>query len=151
MRTEWIVTETSPYSGEKPVRTTYPSVEEARAAVEKTICELLAGENAPVAAGDQVGRMSEANEPRSGLKSPRPHFDPTDVYWPDVNRACIGDEITWKIEPHETPTRKETDMNKLRNEVRAIIENYNPKADFEETLLKLASVGYKMEETMMHT
>ena len=107
--------------------------------------------NPPVAEGDQVGRMSEANEPRSGLKSPRPHFDPTDVYWPDENRACIGDEITWKIEPHETPTRKETNMNKLKNEVRAIIENYNPKADFEETLLKLASVGYKMEETMMHT
>ena len=26
--------------------------------------------NAPVAEGDQVGRMSEANEPRSGRKSP---------------------------------------------------------------------------------
>ncbi|MGN0852376.1 MAG: hypothetical protein ACI4Q3_03260 [Kiritimatiellia bacterium] len=42
-------------------------------------------------------------------------------------------------------------MNKLKNEVRAIIENYDPKANFEETLLKLASIGYKMEETMMHT
>ena len=28
-------------------------------------------ENAPVAAGDQVGRMSVANEPRSGRKGPR--------------------------------------------------------------------------------
>ena len=27
--------------------------------------------NAPVAVGDQVGRTSEANEPRSGRKSPR--------------------------------------------------------------------------------
>ena len=73
------------------------------------------------------------------------------MYWPDENNACIGDEITWKIEPHETPTRKETDMNKLKDEARAIIENYNPEADFEETILKLASIGYKMEEAMMHT
>ena len=42
-------------------------------------------------------------------------------------------------------------MNKLKNEARAIIENYDPKADFEETILKLASIGYKMEEAMMHT
>ena len=100
---------------------------------------------------DQVARRSGATEPRSGRKSPRPRFDPKDVYWPDENRACIGDEITWKIEPHETPTRKETDMNKLKDEARAIIENYNPEADFEATILKFASIGYKMEEAMMHT
>lgn len=125
MKTEWIVTETSPYSGEEPVVTAHRSVEEAREAVEREICKLLAGES--------------------------PKFDPADVYWPDENNACIDDEITWKIEPHETPTRKETDMNKLKNEARAIIENYDPKADFEETILKLASIGYKMEEAMMHT
>ena len=105
--------------------TAHRSVEEAREAVEREICKLLAGDS--------------------------PKFDPADVYWPDENNACIGDEITWKIEPHETPTRKETDMNKLKNEARAIIENYDPKADFEETILKLASIGYKMEEAMMHT
>ena len=125
MKTEWIVTETSPYSGEDPVVTAHRSVEEALEAVEREICKLLAGDS--------------------------PKFDPADVYWPDENNACIGDEITWKIEPHETPTRKETDMNKLKNEARAIIENYDPKADFEETILKLASIGYKMEEAMMHT
>ena len=125
MKTEWIVTETSPYSGEEPVVTAHRSVEEAREAVEREICKLLAGDS--------------------------PKFDPADVYWPDENNACIGDEITWKIEPHETPTRKETDMNKLKNEARAIIENYDPKADFEETIRKLASIGYKMEEAMMHT
>ena len=125
MKTEWIVTETSPYSGEEPVVTAHRSVEEAREAVEREICKLLAGDS--------------------------PKFDPADVYCPDENNACIGDEITWKIEPHETPTRKETDMNKLKNEARAIIENYDPKADFEETILKLASIGYKMEEAMMHT
>lgn len=125
MKTEWIVTETSPYSGEEPVVTAHRSVEEAREAVERKICKLLAGDS--------------------------PKFDPADVYWPDENNACIGDEITWKIEPHETPTRKETDMNKLKDEARAIIENYNPEADFEETILKLASIGYKMEEAMMHT
>lgn len=125
MKTEWIVTETSPYSGEEPVVTAHRSVEEALEAVEREICKLLAGDS--------------------------PKFDPADVYWPDENNACIGDEITWKIEPHETPTRKETDMNKLKNEARAIIENYDPKADFEETILKLASIGYKMEEAMMHT
>ena len=125
MKTEWIVTETSPYSGEEPVVTAHRSVEEAREAVKREICKLLAGDS--------------------------PKFDPADVYWPDENNACIGDEITWKIEPHETPTRKETDMNKLKNEARAIIENYDPKADFEETILKLASIGYKMEEAMMHT
>ena len=42
-------------------------------------------------------------------------------------------------------------MNKLKDEARAIIENYNPEVDFEETILKLASIGYKMEEAMMHT
>lgn len=125
MKTEWIVTETSPYSGEEPVVTAHRSVEEAREAVERKICKLLAGDS--------------------------PKFDPADVYWPDENNACIGDEITWKIEPHETPTRKETDMNKLKDEARAIIENYNPEVDFEETILKLASIGYKMEEAMMHT
>ena len=125
MKTEWIVTETSPYSGEEPVVTAHRSVEEALEAVEREICKLLAGDS--------------------------PKFDPADVYWPDENNACIGDEITWKIEPHETPTRKETDMNKLKNEARAIIENYDPKADFEETILKLASIGYKMEEAIMHT
>ena len=125
MKTEWLVTETSPYSGEEPVVTAHRSVEEAREAVEREICKLLAGDS--------------------------PKFDPADVYWPYENNACIGDEITWKIEPHETPTRKETDMNKLKNEARAIIENYDPKADFEETILKLASIGYKMEEAMMHT
>ena len=125
MKTEWIVTETSPYSGEEPVVTAHRSVEEALEAVEREICKLLAGDS--------------------------PKFDPADVYWPDENNACIGDEITWKIEPHETPTRKETDMNKLKNKARAIIENYDPKADFEETILKLASIGYKMEEAMMHT
>ena len=125
MKTEWIVTETSPYSSEEPVMTAYRSVEEAPEAVEREICKLLAGDS--------------------------PKFNPRDVYWPNENTACIGDEITWKIEPHETPTRKETDMNKLKNEARAIIENYNPKADFEETILKLASIGYKMEEAMMHT
>ena len=125
MKTEWIVTETSPYSGEAPVVTAYRSIEEAREAVEREICKLLAEDS--------------------------PKFDPADVYWPDENNACIGDEITWKIEPHETPTRKETDMNKLKDEARAIIENYNPEADFEETILKLASIGYKMEEAMMHT
>ena len=111
MKTEWIVTETSPYSGEEPVVTAHRSIEEAREAVEREICKLLAGDS--------------------------PKFDPADVYWPDENNACIGDEITWKIEPHETPTRKETDMNKLKNEARAIIENYDPKSDFEETILKL--------------
>ena len=125
MKAKWIVTETSPYSGEAPVVTAYRSIEEAREAVEREICKLLAGDS--------------------------PKFDPADVYWPDENNACIGDEITWKIELHETPTRKETDMNKLKNEARAIIENYDPKADFEETILKLASIGYKMEEAMMHT
>ena len=125
MKTEWIVTETSPYSGEEPVVTAHRSIEEAREAVEREICKLLAGDS--------------------------PKFDPADVYCPDENNACIGDEITWKIEPHETPTRKETDMNKLKNEARAIIENYDPKSDFEETILKLASIGYKMEEAMMHT
>ena len=125
MKTEWIVSETSPYSGEDPVVTAHRSVEEAREAVEREICKLLAGDS--------------------------PKFDPTDVYWPDENNACIGDEITWKIEPHETPTRKETDMNKLKNKARAIIENYDPKADFEETILKLASIGYKTEEATMHT
>ena len=125
MKTEWLVTETSPYSGEEPVVTAHRSVEEALEAVEREICKLLAGDS--------------------------PKFDPADVYWPDENNACIGDEITWKIEPHETPTRKETDMNKLKNEARAIIENYDPKSDFEETILKLASIGYKMEEAMMHT
>ena len=73
MKTEWIVTETSPYSGEDPVKTTYPSVEEAREAVEREICKLLAGDS--------------------------PRFDPADVYWPDENRACIGDEITCLIPP----------------------------------------------------
>ena len=125
MKTEWLVTETSPYSGEEPVVTAHRSIEEAREAVEREICKLLAGDS--------------------------PKFDPADVYWPDENNACIGDEITWKIEPHETPTRKETDMNKLKNEARAIIENYDPKADCEETILKLACIGYKMEEAMMHT
>ena len=125
MKTEWIVTETSPYSGEEPVVTAHRSVEEALEAVEREICKLLAGDS--------------------------PKFDPADVYWPDENNACIGDETTWTIEPHETPTRKETDMNKLKNEARAIIENYDPKADFEETILKLASIGYKMEEAMIHT
>lgn len=125
MKTEWIVTETSPYSGEEPVVTAHRSVEEAREAVEREICKLLAGDS--------------------------PKFDPADVCWPDENNACIGDEITWKIEPHETPTRKEKDMNKLKDEARAIIENYNPEADFEATILKLASIGYKMEEAMMHT
>lgn len=125
MKTEWIVTETSPYSGEEPVVTAHRSVEEAREAVEREICKLLAGDS--------------------------PKFDPADVYWPDENNACIGDEITWKIEPHETPTRKETTMNELKREVNAIIDNYDPDADFEDTILKLASIGYKMEEAMMHT
>ena len=68
--------------------------------------------------------------------------------WPDENTARIGDEIIWKIEPHETPTRKETTMNELKHEVREIIDNYDPDADFEDTILNLASVGYRMEETM---
>lgn len=148
MKTEWIVTETSPYSGERPTVKTYRSVEEAREAVEHEICELLVDEDAPVAEGDQVGRTSEASEPRSGRKSPRPRFDPRDVYWPDENNARIGDEVIWKIEPHETPTRKETTMNELKREVRDIIDNYDPDADFEDTILKLASVGYRMEEAM---
>ncbi|MBQ4198641.1 MAG: hypothetical protein II649_02045 [Kiritimatiellae bacterium] len=42
MKTEWIVTETSPYSGEDPVVTAYRSVKEAREAVEREICKLLA-------------------------------------------------------------------------------------------------------------
>ena len=125
MKTEWIVTETSPYSGEEPVVTAHRSVEEAREAVEREICKLLAGDS--------------------------PKFDPADVYWPDENTAHIGDEIIWKIEPQETPTRKETAMNELKQEVNAIIDNYDPDADFEDTILKLASIGYKMEEAMMHT
>ena len=80
-------------------------------------------EDAPVAEGDQVGRMSEANEPRSGRKSPHPRSGPRDVYWPDENNARIGDEVIWKIEPHETPTRKEATMNELTREVREIIDN----------------------------
>ena len=98
MKTEWIVTETSPYSGEEPVVTAHRSVEEAREAV----CSR---------------RRTDATETAT----------------------------------RSLPTRKETDMNKLKNEARAIIENYDPKADFEETILKLASIGYKMEEAMMHT
>ena len=42
MKTEWIVTETSPYSGEDPVVMAYRSVKEAREAVEREICKLLA-------------------------------------------------------------------------------------------------------------
>ena len=125
MKMEWIVTETSPYSGEEPVVTAHRSVEEAREAVEREICKLLA--------------------------SGSPKFDPADVYWPDENTAHIGDEIIWKIEPHEIPTQKETTMNELKREVREIIDSYDPNVDFEETILKLASIGYKMEEAMMHT
>lgn len=73
------------------------------------------------------------------------------MYWPDENNARIGDEVIWKIEPHETPTRKETTMNELKREVNAIIDNYDPNVDFEDTILKLASVGYRMEETIMRT
>ena len=65
--------------------------------MEKDICETLAGENAPVAAGDQVGRMSEANEPRSGRKSSRPRFDPTDLVRLNDDEAKLGDEIVWSI------------------------------------------------------
>lgn len=39
-------------------------------------------------------------------------------------------------------------MNELKNEVCAIIDNDAPSADFEEPILKLASVGYRMEEAM---
>ena len=50
--------------------------------------------NAPVAEGDQVGRMSEANEPRSGLKSPRGFvFDcraMPNPFWDETLRGCTG-------------------------------------------------------------
>ena len=42
-------------------------------------------------------------------------------------------------------------MNELKREVNAIIDNYDPNVDFEDTILKLASVGYRMEETIMRT
>ena len=50
--------------------------------------------NAPVAVGDQVGRMSEANEPRSGLKSPRGFvFDcraMPNPFWDETLRGDTG-------------------------------------------------------------
>lgn len=36
-------------------------------------------------------------------------------------------------------------MAKLRAEARAILAAYTPDGDFEETVMRLASVGYRME------
>lgn len=93
----WVLRIVSAYSDEPPKVIVCRSRAKAVELMEKDICETLAGENAPVAAGDQVGRMSEANEPRSGRKSPRPRFDPTDLVRLNGDEAKLGDEIVWSI------------------------------------------------------
>ena len=93
----WVLRIVSAYSDEPPQVVVCRSRERAVELMNKDICDTLAGEDAPVAAGDQVGRMSEANEPRSGRKSPRPRFDPADLVRLDDNEAKLGDEIAWSI------------------------------------------------------
>lgn len=40
------------------------------------------------------------------------------------------------------------EINQLREEVRAIVAAYDPAEDFELTVMKLASVGYRLEEAL---
>jgi hypothetical protein len=40
------------------------------------------------------------------------------------------------------------EMEMLKREVRAVIAAYDPKADFDETVFKLAAIGYRMMDVM---
>ena len=56
-------------------------------------------ENAPVAEGDQVGRTSEASEPRSGRKSPRGRVSKLCIRRDGVAKDVIAYERGWLVEP----------------------------------------------------